>query len=211
MVKFVNRQPRIDDSLRLLGNQQWFSTMDLASGYWQVAMSPEAKRKAAFVTNEGVFHFRVMPFGLCNAPATFERLMDRVLCGMRWSHCLVYLDDVISFGESVPEALVHLEVLARLSDFGLQLKAKKCTFMQTEVGFLGHIVGRTGLACYPEKLSGGSKLARIKPSEGGAPIYGICRILSPVREEFCRNSRPVGGSHAERSSVRLGRGTADGL
>ena len=60
--------PRIDDSIRLLGNQQWFSTMDLASGYWQVAMSPEAKRKAAFVTNEGLFQFRVMPFGLCNAP-----------------------------------------------------------------------------------------------------------------------------------------------
>ena len=146
--------PRIDDSLRLLGNQQWFSTMDLASGYWQVAMSPEAKRKAAFVTNDGLFQFRVMPFGLCNAPATFERLMDRVLCGMHWSRCLVYLDDVISFGKSVPEALGRLEeVLARLSDFGLQLKAKKCTFMQTEVAFLGHIVGWTGLACDPEKLS----------------------------------------------------------
>ena len=128
--------------------------MDLTSGYWQVAMSPEAKRKAAFVTNEGLFQFRVMPFGLCNGPATFERLMDRVLCGMRWSRCLVYLDDVISFGKSIPEALVRLEeVLARLSDFGLQLKAKKCTFMQTEVGFLGHIVGRNGLACDPEKLS----------------------------------------------------------
>ena len=146
--------PRIDDSLRLLGNQQWFPTMDLASGYWHAAMPPEAKRKAAIVTNEGLFQFRVMPFGLCNAPATFERLMDQVLCGMRWSRCLVYLDDVISFGKSIPEALAHLEeVLARLSDVGLQLKAKKCTFMQTEVGFLGHIVGRTGLACDPEKLS----------------------------------------------------------
>ena len=67
--------------------------MDLASGCWQVAMSPEPKRKDAFVANEGLFQFRVMPFGLCNAPATFERLMDRVLCGMRWSRCLVYLDD----------------------------------------------------------------------------------------------------------------------
>ena len=67
--------PRIDDSLRLLDNQQWFSTMDLASGYWQVAMSLNAKRKAAFVTNEGLFQFRVMPFRLCNAPAMFERLM----------------------------------------------------------------------------------------------------------------------------------------
>ena len=108
-VKDAYPLPRIDDSLRLLGNQQWFSTMDLASGYWQVAMSPEAKRKAAFVTNEGLFQFRVMPFGLCNAPAMFERLMDRVLCGMRWSRCLVYLDDVISFGKTVPEALLRLE------------------------------------------------------------------------------------------------------
>ena len=147
--------PRIDDSLRLLGNQQWFSTMNLASGYWQVAMSPDAKRKAAFVTNEGLFQFRVMPFGLCNAPATFEpRLMDRVLCGMRWSRCLVYLDDVISFSGTITEALGWLEeVLGRLSNFGLQLKAKKFTFMQTEVVFLGHIVGRNGLACDPAKLS----------------------------------------------------------
>ena len=153
-VKDAYPLPRIDESLRLLGNQQWFSTMDLASGYWQVAMSPEAKRKAAFVTNEGLFQFRVMPFGLCNAPATFERLMDRVLCGMRWSRCLVYLDDVISFGTSIPEPLARLEeVLSRLSNFGLQLKAKKCTFIQMEVTFIGHIVGRTGLACDPAKIS----------------------------------------------------------
>ena len=66
----------------------------------------------------------------------------------------MYLDDVISFGKTVPEAIWRLEeVLARLSDCGLQLKDKKCTFMQTEVGFLGHIVGRTGLACDPKKLS----------------------------------------------------------
>ena len=154
MTKDAYPLPQIDDSLRLLGNQQWFSTMDLASGYWQVGMSPDAKRKASFVMNEGLFQFQVMPFGLCNVPATFERLMDRVLCGIRWSRCLVYLDDVISFGATITEALVRLEeVLSRLSNFGLQLKAKKCTFMQTEVVFLGHIVGRTGLACDPAKLS----------------------------------------------------------
>ena len=128
--------------------------MDLASGYWQVAMSPDASRKAAFVTHEGLFQFRVMPFDLRNAPAMFERLMDRVLSGMRWAHCLVYLDDVISFGTDVPEALLRLtEVLERLGSFCLQLKAKKCTFMQTEVALLGHVVGRAGLARDPEKLS----------------------------------------------------------
>ena len=106
------------------------------------------------MTNEGLFQFRVMLFGLCNVAAIFERLMDRVLCDMQWSHCLVYLDDVISFGGTIPEALARLEeVLGRLSNFGLQLKAKKCTFMQTEVVFLGHIVGCTGLAWDPAKLS----------------------------------------------------------
>ena len=93
-----------------------------------------------------------MPFGLCNA--TFERLMDCVLSGMRWSHCLVYLDDVISFGTDVPEAMLQLtEVLERWSSFGLQLEVKKCMFMQTEVAFLGHVVGRAGLACDMDKLS----------------------------------------------------------
>ena len=80
--------------------------------------------------------------------------MDRVLCGMRWSRCLVHLDNVISFDGTIAEALARLEeVLSHLSNYGLQLKAKKCTFMQTEVVFLGHIVGRTGLACDPAKLS----------------------------------------------------------
>ena len=108
---------------------------------------PGSKKKGRFRKKRGL----IPVSGLCNAPATFEQITDRVLCGMRWSRCLVYLDDVISFGKSVPEALARLEeVLARLSDFGLQLKAKKCTFMQTEVGFLGHIVGLTGLACDPK-------------------------------------------------------------
>ena len=100
-VKDAYPLPRIDDSLRLLGNQQWFSNMDLASGYWQV----DAKRKAAFVTHEGLYQFRVMPFELCNAPATIERLIDCILCGMHWSRCLVYLDAVFSFGTSSPEAM----------------------------------------------------------------------------------------------------------
>ena len=123
------------------------------TGKWP-CRSADAKRKAAFVTHEGLYQFQVMPFGLCNAPATFERLMDRVSCGMHWSRWLVYLDDVISFGTAAPEALQRLEeVPERLSTCGWQLKAKKCTFMHTEVTFLGHIVGRAILACDPGKVS----------------------------------------------------------
>ena len=191
-VKDAYPLPRIDDSLRLLGNQQWFSTMDLASGYWQVAMSPDAQKKAAFVTNEGLFQFRVMPFGLCNAPATFERLMDRVLCGMRWSRCLVYLDDVISFGKSVPEAIRRLEeVLCRLSDYGLQLKAKKCTFMQTEVGFLGHIVGRSGLACDPDKLSAVRNWHEPTKLKGVRQFIGFVGYYRRFVKDFAKLADPL--------------------
>ena len=88
-VKDAYPLPRIDDTLDMLAGKRWFSTLDLASGYWQVSLSPEARCKTAFATHSGLFQFRVMPFGLCNAPATFERLMDQVLQGLRWSHCLV--------------------------------------------------------------------------------------------------------------------------
>ena len=87
--------PRIDDSLNSLSGQSWFSTLDLASGYWQVRLSEDAKPKTAFATHSGLFQFAVMPFGLCNAPATFERLMSQVMRGLHWKRYLVYIDDIL--------------------------------------------------------------------------------------------------------------------
>ena len=145
--------PRIDDTLDMLAGKQWFSTLDLASGYWQVSLSREARAKTAFATHSGLFQFRVMPFGLCNAPATFERLMDRVLQGLRWSRCLVYLDDIISFGGTFDGALSNLTLIfERLRSYGLQLKSSKCHLFRVSVPFLGHIVGRQGLECDPTKI-----------------------------------------------------------
>ena len=145
--------PRIDDTLDMLAGKRWFSTLDLASGYWQVSLSPEARCKTAFATHSGLFQFRVMPFGLCNAPATFERLMDQVLQGLRWSRCLVYLDDIISFGTTFGNALDNLtSIFERLRLHGLQLKSTKCHLFGTSVPFLGHVVGRRGLECDPKKI-----------------------------------------------------------
>ena len=109
-VKDAYPLPRIDD---MLAGKQWFSTLDLARGYWQVSLSPDARCKTAFATHSGLFQFKVMPFGLCNAPATFERLMDGVLQGLRWSRCLVYLDDIISFGTTFEDALDNLTLEGR--------------------------------------------------------------------------------------------------
>ena len=133
--------PRIDDTLNSLAGSKWFTTLDLASGYWQVEICPEDKEKTAFCTHDGHFEFNVMPFGLCNAPATFQRLMDVILAGVQWSSCLVYLDDIIIMGRSFEEHLDNLgTVLARLQAAGLTLNPEKCRFFQKKVLYLGHIV-----------------------------------------------------------------------
>ena len=152
-VKDAYPLPRIDDTLDMLAGKRWFSTLDLVNRYRQVSLSCEARIKTAFATHFGLFQFKVMPFGLCNTPATFERLMDRVLQGLRWSRCLVYLDDIISFGSTFSDALDNLTLIfERLLSYGLQLKSTKCHLLQTSVPFLGHIVGRRGLECDPAKI-----------------------------------------------------------
>ena len=91
--------PRIEDCLDALRGNQWFSTLDLASGYHQVGMDPQDGAKTAFVTSKGLFEFNRMPFGLCNAGATFSRLMQYILSGLQWEICVVYLDDIIVFSK----------------------------------------------------------------------------------------------------------------
>ena len=145
--------PRIDDCLDRLSGSTWFSTIDLASGYWQVAVHPADRDKTAFVTSEGLFRFRVMPFGLANAPATFERLMEKVLVGLRWETAIIYLDDVIVHARSFDEHLRQLrQVLERFRQANLKLKLKKCNFFNKEVKFLGHVVTREGIGTDPAKI-----------------------------------------------------------
>ena len=98
-VKDAYPLPRVDDLLDHVGDARNFSSLDLASGYWQVPVHPEDGEKTAFVTPDGLYQFRQMPFGLCNAPATFQRLTDRVLANLKWTS-LVYMDDVLIFGSN---------------------------------------------------------------------------------------------------------------
>lgn len=146
--------PRIDETLDQLGQAKYFTTMDLASGYWQVAMDSLDRDKTAFVTRSGLYQYLVMPFGLTNAPSTFQRLMNLVLAGLTWKHCLVYIDDIIVFSPTFDQHITDLEdVLKRLSEAGLRAKLSKCHFAQAEVGFLGHIVGVHGVRPDPDKIS----------------------------------------------------------
>ena len=130
--------PRIDESVESLGGNNWFCTLDLQSGYWQIGMHPEDREKTAFTTHRGLFEFNVMPFGLCNAPATFECMMEAMLSGLLGKSCLVYLDDVVVFGRSARECLQNLEeVFSRLREYNLKLKPKKCKLFRQSVEYLG--------------------------------------------------------------------------
>ena len=142
--------PRIDDLLDQLGGAKYFSTLDLASGFWQIRMEPESREKTAFTTPQGLYELLVMPFGLTNAPAVFQRLMQRVLSGLNPSDgkefVTAYLDDILVFSNSFSDHLNHLQnVLSRLKSVNLKLKPSKCQFMREEVEYLGHVITRSGL------------------------------------------------------------------
>ncbi len=151
--KDVYPLPRIDDTLDSLAKQKYFTTLDLASGYWQVGMEETSQEKTAFITHNGLYEFRVMPFGLCNVPATFQRLMEVILHKLVNRGCLVYLDDILVFGATFDEHLENLtQVFSRLRDAGLCLKPAKCHLAKMEVEYLGHVVSHKGVAADPKKV-----------------------------------------------------------
>ena len=146
--------PRIDDSLDALAGSMFFSTLDLVSGYWQVPLDKDAQEKSAFVTRGGLWQWRVLPFGLTSAPATFERLMEKVLKGLQWRTLLLYLDDVIIFSKDFESHLERLaEVCQRFRSAQLKLRPEKCHLFQREVHYLGHVVSRHGVATDPAKIA----------------------------------------------------------
>ena len=152
--------PDIQLALDCLQGAQYFSLLDLKSGYYQIAMDPVDQEKTAFCTQDGLYEFTVMPFGLSCAPATFQRLMDRVISGspcLKYTCVLVYIDDVTIFSKTFDDHLTHLRlVFERLKEANLTLKPSKCFFGKSEILYLGHLITREGQ--YPDE----NKLKAIK-------------------------------------------------
>ena len=145
--------PHIGDSLDALSGSRWFCTLDLAQGFFQVEMDEASKEKTAFNTHRGLFQFKVLPFGLCNSPATFQRMMEMVLSGILFERCLVYIDDVIVMGRTEEETLENLrQVLKKFIDANLKLKPSKCALFQEECTFLGHTISAEGTSCEKKKV-----------------------------------------------------------
>ncbi|XP_048339157.1 uncharacterized protein LOC125425633 [Sphaerodactylus townsendi] len=133
--------PRIDTLLDMLGSARVISTVDLCKGYWQMELEPEARAKSAFITPDGLYEFTVLPFGLRNAPASFQRLVNNLLNGMS-EFAVAYIDDIAIFSKDLDSHLEHLaRVLGAIQGAGLTIKLNKCQFGMSEVVYLGHRVG----------------------------------------------------------------------
>ena len=146
--------PRIDDLFDKLQGAQVFSSIDLQSAYYQVRLKPEDVPKTAFTTPMGLYEFRVLCFGLTNAPGTFQNIMNDVLKDVIGKFVLVYLDDIVIFSKNEAEHYKHLRiVLQLLREHKLYANLAKCKFVQPELQFLGHVVGAQGLRVDPKKVS----------------------------------------------------------
>ena len=150
-------------------------------------MSPEHREKTAFCTTEGLFEFNVMPFGLCNAPATFQRLMNMVLAGLQWSSCFVYLDDIIVIGKTFEDHRMDLmqRGFKHLKEGGLKLTPNKCDLYVEQVKFLGHIVSAKGVQTDPEKTEKVAQCPQHSLKREVKTVFRASKLLQKVCEVLC--------------------------
>jgi transposase InsO family protein len=174
--------------------------MDLCSGFWQVQMHPKDIPKTTFTTKYGNYAYKVMPFGLMNAPATFQRLMNKVLRGLLGKSVLVYIDDVIVYSRDLESHRTHLrEVLDRLSQAGLRLKRSKCLFGHESVRFLGHVVGAAGVSTDEGKIEA---VRDAKPPENRREVRSFINFAGYYRrfvEGFAKIARPLSALTSEKA------------
>jgi transposase InsO family protein len=184
--------PRIDDTLDSLQEARFVSTLDLRSGYWQVELDQAAREKTAFVTHKGLFEFNVMPFGLTNAPATFQRLMDVVLAGLKWQCCLVYIDDVVIFSPTFDQHMKDLrKVFEALRSANLTLKASKCQFCREEMQYLGHIITKNGIKPDPALVKAVLEFPQPKKVKDVQSFLGLTGYYRRFIKNYAKIAEPL--------------------
>lgn len=184
--------PRIDLCLQSLGSVRYFTTLDLQSGYWQIQVEESDIPKTAFITKYGLFEYTKMPFGLCNAPGTFQRCMELVFRGPQWKTLLIYLDDIIILGSTMEENLDRLdEALSRLQEANLKLKPSKCKILREEVLFLGHLVSAAGLRPNPRLIETVKNWTRPTTRREVQQFLGLCNYYRRFVPQFSEKAGPL--------------------
>ncbi|XP_071905740.1 uncharacterized protein [Coffea arabica] len=145
--------PLIDELIDELHGSKFFTKIDLSAGYHQIRVKVEDRHKTAFRTHQGLYEFKVMPFGLTNAPATFQSLINHIFREQLRKYVLVFFDDILIYSPTVVDHFKQVaEVLNKLKEHYLYAKRSKCSFAQTEVAYLGHIISEKGVMADPKKV-----------------------------------------------------------
>ena len=182
--------PLIEETLDSLGGAHYFSTIDLASGYWQIALNDEAKEKTAFASHKGLFKFEVLPFGLSNAVPAFQRTMEIVLDGV--PNCKVYLDDIIIYSRTFEEHLIHLiKVLQRLREANLKIKPQKCEFGKQEVRFLGFTINKQGIKPNEDKVEAIKNYPRPRNAKEVKRFLGMASYYRKFIKDYGSTAEPI--------------------
>ena len=177
--------PRIEDTLNLLHGAKLFSTLDLFSGYWQIEIAEEDIHKTAFTAESGHFEYIRMPFGLCNAPSTFQRTMELIFKPLIGKCVMVYIDDIIVYSKTIEEHVEHLTLTFRLlQSNGLKVKIQKCRFAATEVEYLGHIVSEKGVKVDPKKIKSVHNYPAPKNADEVRSFLGLANYYRRFIDQF---------------------------
>ena len=179
-VKDAHALPRVEESWDALSGSKYYSTIDLASGFYQVAMHENDKHKTAFTTPFGLYEYNRMSMGLCNAPATFQRLMQTVMSDLLFKEVICYLDDLLVHATSFDLHLIKLEnVFKKLRNAGLKLQPDKCHFVKKSAKFLGHVVSGDGISTDPDKTIAIDNWPVPKTTRELRQFIGFCSYYRP--------------------------------
>ncbi|UYV77837.1 hypothetical protein LAZ67_15002540 [Cordylochernes scorpioides] len=190
--KFSYPLPDITDCLDRLAGMKYFSHTDFVSGYWQCPLDETSKPITAFTTGNGLYEFQVLPFGLTGAPGHFERIMDTLLAELKWSECMVYLDDVIVYGRDIREHNERLtNVLECFRGASLSLKPSKCRFAYQKLPILGHVVSENGVEPATDKIEAVKEFPIPKNVKQVRSFLGLCGYYRRFIKNFSKISKPL--------------------
>ena len=183
--------PKIDEMYENLRGAKIFTTLDLRSGYYHIALDNESKAKTAFVTPFGKYEFNAVPFGLAQAPAYFQQLISIVLQDCS-DFAMAYLDDIIIFSQNEKDHLKHIEIIfKKLKKVDLKLKESKCDFFKKEIHYLGHLILVNGIQPFPEKLDSICNMPKPRSPKEINQFLGLTSYYRKFVPRFSDMARPL--------------------
>ena len=186
--------PRMENVIDTLaqGDPKFFTVLDLASGFWQIKVHKDSRHKTGFVTPQGVYQFKRLPFGISGAPGTFQMLMAEVLRDLNWRFSLVYIDDILIFSKDFELHLDHLsQVFDRLRQANLTLKISKCKFATASVSYLGHTITKDGISVDTTKTKVVQEFTTPRNVSDTRSFLGLCNYFRKFIPNFSHIANPL--------------------